>query len=284
LDETIISKPAGTPEVTCKILGISFDNCKGRDTSWLVLRSLKAIEEFGKRIQPVGDFKTEFIELSDKDIKPCLNCNKRHEIPHGGKPWSGEKYPDDFGCVIKDDYFSRGILPRMADSDGFIFGSSVTTLTSSLTFRKFAERLVGSVWFGDTNKKPTTNIAVSYGDNCGQDSCLYMMNICNRWVELIPVSWMNGTSAIGGGTQLSVKDDVNACFLSLFNARRVAEFALMTEFAKQELGEIYEKEFYKVLHPPHGDARWEWSRLDDDDEDFMQGLIPKKLTEIGMGA
>ena len=73
-----------------------------------------------------------------------------------------------------------------------------------------------------------------------------------------------------------------AVSLSVMNARRVAEFALMIKLAKQEIGEdIYKREFYFVLHPPHGDAPWEWSRLDKEEEEYMLNLSPSALAKLG---
>jgi len=104
-------------------------------------------------------------------------------------------------------------------------------------------------------------------------------------VEAIPVSWPHGTPAHGGplGSKgIVVKDDPMAKALSVINARRVAEFALMTKLAKQEIGEkLYKREFYFVLHPPHGDATWEWSRLDKEEEEYMMNLSVDALAKLG---
>lgn len=281
LDEKIISQPAlaASDGTRCKILGVSCDNVEGRDTSWLVIRSLKAIEKFSRRLEPSFGLETEFIELTAKKLRPCLSCDHRYEIPNGGKPWKGIERPEDFRCIIKNDFIAKEIMPRMAEADGFVFGSSVSALTPSSAYRILAERLVGSVWFAHTTSKPTTNISVSYTADGGQESCLSMMNVCNRWVELIPVSWLHGTPAVGG-SDLAVKRDAQARFLSVYNARRVAEVAVMFHIAKRELGDIFRKEFLQPVHTPHGEAGWEWSRLDADDDRFMQDLTPKTLAEL----
>lgn len=276
-------------KLTCKIVGFSCDDRNGRDTSWLIVNSLKAIEKFGKRIGPDFGFETEFIDVADKFIKPCLNCDKRFEIPHGARPWRGTVCPDDkFGCIIKNDYFAKEILPKIDDGDGFIIGSSVCTLATSITFRKFHERIAHSIFKGTTTMKPTANIAVSYGNDDGQETCLDIMNTCNRWVELIPVGWPHGTAAKGGPiitedgkpSEILVKNDNRAISLSVLNSRRVAEFALTVKLGKQELGELYTKEFYQVIHPPHGEDNWEWSRIEKDDHEFMLSLTPDSLSEL----
>jgi len=288
LDATVERQSAESAgkKVTCKILGLGCDDYQGIDTNWLVINSLKAVGKFGRKVASVANFETEFIDLADKKTRPCLNCDHYHDIPHGGKRWKGAEYPEDdsFGCIIKNDDFTKKILPKYAEADGIIFGSSVCALGPSITFRLIAERLVTGIWKGWNNLKPTVNIAVSYDIEGGQESCLNIMNTCNRWIECIPVSWPHGTPAKGGAmgsNEVLVKDDPIACSLSVINARRVAEFALMNKLAKQELGDIYTKEFYQVIHPPHGDACWEWSRLDKEDDEYMLSMTPKLLAELG---
>jgi len=289
LDETIITKPGQIEErgVTCKILGLGCDDYKGIDTNWLVMNSLKAIGKFGSRIEPIAGFETEFIDLTSKKIRPCLNCDHYTDMPRGGKRWKGAEYPspDSYGCVIKHDYFAEEVQRKYAEADGVIYGSSVCTLAPSITFRLFSERIVRGIWTGWNNLKPTANIAVSYDQEGGHESCLNIMNTCNRWVECIPVSWPHGTSANGStmnSDDIVVKNDSMARTLSIINARRVAEFALMVKLAKQEIGEdLYKREFYFVLHPPHGNADWEWSRLDKEEDEYMQNMTPKELAELG---
>ncbi len=289
LDQSIITKPGNIGEkgVTCKILGLGCDDYKGIDTNWLVINSLKAIGKFGKRVEPLAGFETEFIDLTTKKIRPCLNCDHYTDMPHGGKRWKGDAYPapDTYGCVIKHDYFAEEVLPRYAEADGVIYGSSVCALAPSTTFRLFAERLVRGIWTGWNNLKPTANIAVSYDLEGGHESCLNIMNTCNRWVEALPVSWPHGTRANGNPLEsddIVVKDDPIARSLSVINARRVAEFAMVKKLAQQEIGEeLYKREFYFVLHPPHGNATWEWSRLDKEEEEYMLNLSPNDVAELG---
>jgi multimeric flavodoxin WrbA len=287
-DGTLV-KPEGNKKVTCKVVGFSCDDQSSRDTSWLIANSLKAVEKFGKRIGPDFGFETEFMDLADKSIRPCLNCDERFEIPHGSEPWRGPVCPDDkYGCIIKNDFFAKEVMPRLYEGDGFVIGSSVCTLATSITFRIFHERVAGSIWHKGTSMKPISNIAVAYGDDSGQETCLDIMNTCNRWVEFIPVGWPHGTSAKGGlivskdgrPAKIEVKDDDRARSLSILNARRVAEFALMVKLGKQELGDIHKREFYQVIHPPHGEDVWEWSRLDKEDQDFMLSLTPDALAKL----
>jgi multimeric flavodoxin WrbA len=279
------SKPAGGNGLTCKIVGFGCDDSHGGDADWLIINSLKAVEKFGRRLGSVANFDCEYVDLTDKKIRACLNCDKYPDMPHGGKRWKGAEYPgrDTYGCILKDDYFNQEVLTRYAEADGLILGSDVVALTPSITFRLFAERVVTGIWTGWNNLKPIANIAVSYDNEGGQESCLNIMNTCNRWNESLPVSWPHGTPASGsaGSKEITVKNDARARLLSVVNGRRVAEFALMKRLAKEELGEVYKREFYFVIHPPHGDAAWEWSRLDEAEHQFMMDLSPKELSRLG---
>ena len=289
LDGKIVKPEESNNKPVCKIVGFSCDDHAGRDTSWLVVNSLKAIEEFGRRIDSVCSFETEYVDMADKQIRACFNCDKRYEIPHGAERWSGPVCPDDkFGCIIRNDYMSKEVLPRVESGDGFIIGSSVCGLATSVTFRLFHERFAAGIFKGHTSSKPTANIAVAYGGESGQETCLNVMNTCNRWVELIPVGWPHGTPASGGPityknepVKIAVKEDQSANELSILNARRVAEFALVNKLAKQELGDVFSREFYEVIHPPHGNATWEWSRLDNEEHEYMLNLTPETLAELG---
>ncbi len=289
LDGVVIRPETRQGERTrCKILGLSCSHKKGRNTAWLTLYALKAIEKFGRRVASVADFETEFIDIADKEIRPCLNCNQRYDIPNRGISWKGREMPQDFGCIIKNDYMASELLPRIGEADGFVFGSPVSTYTFSAKFRLLLERFASNMFRGDISGKPTTNIAVGYGLNSGQETCLHAMNTIQRGIELIPISWPIGTPATSGPPYgsivahndekiITVKNDERSRSLAVLNGRRLAEFALMCRLAKKELGDICNQEFMRVLHPPHGDKPWEWHRLDKEDEDYVMNLTPKEL-------
>ena len=292
LDGVVTQPKVSQGEKTrCKFLGFSCSSRKGRNTAWLVLYALKAIEKFGRRVASVADFETEFIDVADKYIRPCLNCDQRYEIPNRGISWKGREMPQDFGCIIKNDYLAKEILPRVEKSDGFIFGSPVSTYTCSTNYRLLLQRFTSNLYRGHIQGKPTANLAVGYVPNSGQETCLHAMNTIQRAIELIPISWPIGTSATSGppygstlrgndGKIIAVKNDERARSLAIYNGRRLAEFALMWKVAKEELGDLNTREFMRVLHPPHGDQRWEWHRLDKEDEDYVMSLSPRELMKI----
>jgi multimeric flavodoxin WrbA len=292
LDGVVTRAEAGQGDKTrCKFLGLSCSHRKGRNTAWLILYTLKAIEKFGRRVASVADFETEFIDIADKNIRPCLSCNQRYDLPNRGLSWKGREMPQDFGCIIKNDYMANELLPRIGGANGFIFGSPVSTYTFSAKYRLLLERFASNLFRGHISGKPTTNIAVGYALNSGQETCLHAMNTIERAIELIPISWPIGTPATSGppygsvpahndGKIITVKNDERARSLAILNGRRLAEFALMCNLAKEELGDLCNQEFMRVLHPPHGDQPWEWHRLDKEDEDYVMSLTPRELIRI----
>lgn len=269
-------------KIKVKILGLSCGHRKDRNTAWLVQYGLKAAEKFGRRISDRVDLETEFIDLWDKEIKPCLNCDERWEIPNGGKPYKGNR-PEPRGCIIKNDYLAKELWPKIAEADGFIFGSPVFTLSFSSKFRLLFERFVHGIWQGYFTNKPAAVVAVATMPIGGQESCLADMNNCIRGVEMIPIAWGHGAPGVTGvpygplpgdddGKIVSQKKHRYGNWLAVLGGRRVAEIATMLKMAKQELGDLYNKEFIQLYHPPHGDESWAWDDLDPEDREFMQSL------------
>ncbi len=126
-----------------KILGISFAHREGMNTAWMVQYALKAAEEFGRRVSQVADIETEFIDLASKGkkITPCLGCGHRCQMT-------------ERGCIIKNDYMARELIPKLAEADGFIWGVPTFNLTVTSKFKIFEERVCGPLWKGQLTNKP----------------------------------------------------------------------------------------------------------------------------------
>jgi len=122
-----------------KILGLSCAYKNEPDVPWLVQYALKAVDKFGKRINKLVDMETEFIDLADREIKPCGDC-QIFCIPDRGHSRNAGSKPQDFSCIIEDDYMME-LMPKIAEADGFIFGSSVSNHSFSTKFRVLTERL-----------------------------------------------------------------------------------------------------------------------------------------------
>ncbi|MFC2003157.1 flavodoxin family protein [Chloroflexota bacterium] len=260
--------------VKVKILGISCAHRKESTTAQLVQYSLKAVEKFGKRISRVAQVETEFIDLADKEISPCLCCNKRYEMPNGGLPWKGAEQPEA-SCIQQDDYLAKELMPKMAEADGYIFGSPVHTLSFTSQFRLFWERLCAGLWGDWFVNKPAATIAVGYGFFGGEESCLNDMNACITLMQMIPISWMHGNASVTVprlDLNLAPSNVRVRCFFALMNARRVAELAVMQKVAKRRLGDLHKREFIQHYHAPHGEASWEWRKLDERDEAYLVSL------------
>ena len=266
------------------ILGISCGHRKNRNTSWLVRYALKAAEKFGRRVSDVVNLTTDFEDLADKNIKPCLNCDERWEIPNLGLPYKGTEMPKPRGCIIKNDYM-KVLWPKIEKADGFIFGSPVYTLSYTSKFRLLTERFAHGIWQpGHLSGKPVGAVTTATMPIGGQESCLMDMNNVLRAVEMIPVSWVFGAPGVSGppygplpdgddGHLIGQKKHRYGNWLAVLVGRRVAEFAVMLKIAKGELGDLYKKEFLQILHPPHGDESWAWDKLDSEDEEYMQNII-----------
>ena len=121
-----------------KILGISASNRPNMNTAWLVRYALKAAEKVGKRVMDIVDLETEFLDIADKEIKPCLNCEKEC-MTNEGLPYRGKPRPPIAGCPIKD-YMSEVIMPKMKEADGYVYGSPVYTTSFTSKYRLFTER------------------------------------------------------------------------------------------------------------------------------------------------
>ena len=277
--------------IKVKILGISCGHRKGMNTAWLVQYALKAAEKFGKRISQIAEVETEFVDLADKEIKPCRNkCEQRH-MSNRGLPYKGTERPKILGCPIQDDYFALELTPKVREADGYVLGSPVFTLSFTSKFRLFSERCAPLVWEGYLTNKPAIAVAVGEWSQVGEETCLQDINRIVLGAEMTCVSWYAGVAGVSGppygpvpssleyNKVIGVKKDRTARWLAIYNGRRVAEIAVMLKLAKRELGEIYTNEFIQGYHPPHGEEVWAWRSLDKETEEFMDSLAPPEVEE-----
>jgi multimeric flavodoxin WrbA len=274
-------------KVKVKILAISAAHRKGMNTAWLVQYALKAAEKVGRRLREVVDLETEFVDLAGKQIKPCRNCEWRH-MPNKGRPYQGTERPPAQGCIIKDDYMARELMPKMKEADGYILGSPVYSLTFTSQYRLFSERWCPIMWEGHLTYKPAVAITVGEMALAGQETCLADINRMISAAEMVCASWYLGAPGVSGppygplpaekdyNFTIGVKKHRYSQWLALMNGRRVAETAIMLKMAKKQLGELYFREFLQVCHPPHGDETWAWNRLDKEDDEFLENLGRKR--------
>lgn len=272
-------------KVKVKILGISAGHREKMNTYYLVLVALKAAAKFGRRVAEICDLETEIVDLADKNIEPCRNCEWNH-LPGKGRPYKGMDRPKALGCPINDDFMAKELLPKMRESDGFIFGSPTYTWSYTSRFRLFSERLGPIVWEGHLTGKPAAAVTVGEMPFGGQETCLSHMNTIIQASEMLCVSWYAGVTGISGppngplpwdkdyNTRVGAKNDRFAQWLAIYNGRRVAEYALMIKLARRDLKEIWEREFIKTYHPPRGDETWGWRRLDPKEEEEMAAFSP----------
>ena len=238
------------------------------------------VGKFGRLISDVVDMETEFVDLADNEIRPCLNCDERWEIPNKGAPWKGTETPP-FGCIIRNDYLAKEVLPKIAQSDGLILGVPVSNLCFNSKFKQLWERIDALIWTGHLTLKPAIGIAIAQmGVGGGSETCLEDLNTSFRSVEMLPAAWLNGPVVTRGSMyelypsteEKSIKKDRYGQWTVATNSRRVAELTVLIKLGKRQLGDVYEREFVQVYHPPHGDEHWSWHRLDKEDEESIMNL------------
>jgi len=250
-------------KVKVKILGVSCAHRKDMNTAFLVKEALNTAQRFGERIKERAIIETEFIDLADKKIRPCLNCTKRPDVP---PPYKGTDRPEA-GCIIKDDYLWE-IWPKFKEADGYIFGAPTYTYSYTSKFALLFERFVHGIWQGYFSGKPAGAITTGYMPFGGQEICLQHMAARMAAVEMIPVHFGCGASTVSGPPYgpapyedegvIGVKNDKMGRFFTSLVGRRVAEFAVLIKIAKETLGDLYYREFVQLYHPPHGDESWWW--------------------------
>jgi multimeric flavodoxin WrbA len=270
-------------KVKVKILGVSGAYRPGMNTAWYVQYALKAAEKVGRRLSEVVDVETELIDLATMEIKLCLSECMSRCMPNSGRPYKAAERIAE-GCPIDDDDFALKIAPKLREADGYIFGSPVFGLSVTAKLNGFWERCTPLLWEGTLTYKPAASVATGEVPRSGSEVTLADLNrrICGA--EMMCVSWGLGVNGFTGppigpapgdpdyNTRIGAKGDRLGMWLAVVNGRRVADTAIMAKLAKQQLGEIYNREFYLVCHPPHGEEPWAWRRLDPEDEQFMQGL------------
>ena len=273
-----------------RILGISCAHRKSRNTAWLIQYALQATKKFGRRISEIADIETEFIDLGDKYIKPCLGCRSLC-LPNKGIPLKRSNTLQDLGgCPINTDYLAREVIPKLPGTDGFIFGAPTFNGTVTSKFSIMIERFNVGVSRGYFTNKPAGGITCGIMPIGGQEICLRVINECVRELEMIPISWMQGAASTSGppfgplpadddGSAVGAKKDKLGQWWAIRVGRRVAEFAVMLKLFKHELGDLYYREFMQRYHPPFERESWAWEELDKEDEDYAMSLVPPPRKE-----
>jgi multimeric flavodoxin WrbA len=270
-----------------KILGLGCSNRLNSDIAWMVQYTLKIIDKFGRRISKVAEYETEFIDLADKDLKPCYNCNNRPCIPGGGKPTNRAGLPFNTACKVKDYHAVLG--PKIQLADGLVIGAPTSLGTFNSRFKLFweaisrgRENLYGELYLEHNNRLPIGILTCAdSGPGAGTETCLNDMSTSLRFLETLPVSQGHGASLFRQpswrtpreGASNTVKNNPDYFRFMFYTGRRVAEEALMLKLTETVLSDVYQNEFFKRYHEPWGtDEEWSWRRLDKEDEEFMMNL------------
>ena len=97
---------------------------------------------------------------------------------------------------------------------------------------------------------------------------------------MLPAAWLNGPLVTRGSMyelypsteEKPIKKDRYGQWTVATNSRRVAELTVLIKLGKRQLGDVHEREFVKVYHPPGRDDHWSWHRLDKEDEESIMNL------------
>ena len=269
-------------KVKVKILGLSFSHRKSRNTAWLVQYALKAAEKFGRKISDIAEIETEFIDLAGQKIRQCIACERRWDTPNMGLPYKGQERPV-VECCIKNDYMAKVLRPKLIEADAYIHGCPVYGMSTTSLYRSVMERSTDVLCNGDFINKPAAAVTVAEVNMLGQETTLWEMNHIITGGEMLCVSWPTGAAGTSGppygplpahddAKVIGVKKDRYARYCALVCGRRVAEIGVMMKLAKRQLGDTFYREFYQVLHPPHGDESWAWNRLDPEDMEVLDAM------------
>ncbi len=163
-----------------KILGIC-GSARHASTEWGVKLSLKTAEK-------LGYVETEFVNLGQYKLVPCVGCMKCFGWHHPADAERPKCYE------LEDD--TEELLTKMMESDGLIFGTPIYTLGVSSLSRILMEKahMFGPMSFtkfsGRMRYKPIGVITVGGVDTAGQEVCAQDMWMWAQGLGMVPVgSW-----------------------------------------------------------------------------------------------
>lgn len=238
----IIKKPL-------KILGLSAAHRPRRNTWYLVNLGLDTINDFAKRVPEVATIQTEMIDLARETINPLSRFAQRQRA-QGGPPEPDkieDLYQYESDCM-------KWLWPKLIESDGYFFGAPVFTSSYTSLFSMLLTRMGEAGKLGVFTDKPFAAATAATMLIGGQETCLQHMNDALRAMGMLSINWLIGATGVSGppygpsiyeddGKTIGVQNDKYACWLTRINARRAVEWAIFREIARQELGELFDKEF-----------------------------------------
>lgn len=227
------------------VLGISAAHRPNRNTAYLVQYGLDQVRKFGERISDVARLTTDYVDLAKETIQPA--CSARKGISCATPSRVEELYENAADCM-------RWLFPKLIEADAYIFGSAVFTSSFTSRFAQLLERMQPAVPFGVFTRKPFATVTAATMLIGGQETTLQHMNDILQSFEMLPVSWPIGSPGVSGppygqsiyeddGSSIGVANDRYALWLARSNARRAAEWALYVKLGREELGELFEREF-----------------------------------------
>ncbi len=201
---------------TTKILGISGTNIKDGNCDKAVQAALESAAQ-------MADIETEFITLADKKIMACKHCQHciKNMVP----------------CKFEDD--ANGIIDKMAEADGMIWGSPVWTHTIAPQLINLTSRARYHVFFtGDFRNIVFGTVTVCWFGVGEEFALMTMEAIGSNWL-MIPVGrgWAKISEAAYGKRpaymEHGVLDDSAGMLRIRLVGTRVAEIAKKIKYANE---------------------------------------------------
>ncbi len=230
-------------ETSIKVLAISGAHRKGRrNTVYMLEQALDAASE-------VGDVETDLIELRDKNIGHCVQCEGCMGSYKSGPradlkgmahpPWAVH------GCIVKDDV--QAIHEKMEEADGIIFGNPTHLLGISSRMKQLIDRSRHIVHHYCLRWTVGSCLTVAYFSQGGQETCNEEMIKYMQALKMIIVTrggrGVSGPTAGGpvpwedDGTQIAVENDKASIRSSRVTGRTVAQTAMVVKAGRLALGD-----------------------------------------------
>ena len=241
-------------DVSTKVLAISGAHRKGRrNTVYMLEQALDAASG-------VSGVETELIELRDKNISHCVQCEGCMGSYRSGPraDLKGRAHPPwtVHGCVVEDDV--QAIHEKMEEANGIIFGNPTHLYGISSRMKQLIDRSRHIVHHSCLRWTVGASLTVAYFRNGGQETCNEEMIRYMTALRMVIVTrgaiGISGPSVNGpvpwedDGTQIAVENDKESIRSARSLGSIVAQTAKVIKAGRSTLGD---EEMSKFVPLPH---------------------------------
>lgn len=208
----------------------------------------------------VGNVETELIELRDKEIGHCVQCESCMGSYRRGPrvDLKGRAHPPwtMHGCAVKDDV--QSIHEKMEGADGIIFGNPTHLYGISSRMKQLIDRSRHIVHHYCLRWTVGACLTVAYFRNGGQETCNEeMIKYMFAFKMIVVTRGAIGVSgpSVGGpvpweddGSQIAVINDKGSIQSSRAVGRAVAQTAKVIKAGRMALGDEIMSQFFPLPH------------------------------------